>query len=58
MLIIFSLFRKAVEISRVDYEPCEEDILYSEGIASNKVASLEFYFPEDRMEYIDTPLVR
>ncbi|KAH6791929.1 hypothetical protein C2S52_002406 [Perilla frutescens var. hirtella] len=35
---------RAVEISRVDYEPSEMDILYSEAIASNEVASFEFSF--------------
>ncbi|KAL1557137.1 non-specific serine/threonine protein kinase [Salvia divinorum] len=44
---------RAVEISRTDYEPSEMDILYSEGIPSNEVASMEFSFPklEPRFEH-------
>ncbi|CAA0830914.1 Extra-large guanine nucleotide-binding protein 1 [Striga hermonthica] len=38
---------RAVEISRVDYEPSQMDILYAEGItSSNGVATMEFSFPE------------
>ncbi|KAH6774604.1 hypothetical protein C2S51_013008 [Perilla frutescens var. frutescens] len=43
---------RAVEISRVDYEPSEMDILYSEGIASSEVASIEFSFPKSSQELI------
>ncbi|KAL3515225.1 hypothetical protein ACH5RR_022127 [Cinchona calisaya] len=49
---------RAVEISRVDYEPSDMDILYTEGItSSNGVASVEFSFPmpsqDGYMEPID-----
>ncbi|EPS66536.1 hypothetical protein M569_08237, partial [Genlisea aurea] len=37
---------RAVEISRVDYEPTETDILFAEGLSSsNGIASMKFSFP-------------
>jgi len=37
---------QAVEISRIDYEPLDMDILYAEGITlSNSLSSMEFSFP-------------
>lgn len=47
---------RAVEISRVDYEPSDIDILYAEGIRfSNGIASVEFSFPQSVQDsYMDT----
>lgn len=47
---------KAIEISRVDYEPSDVDILYAEGITfSNGIASVEFSFPQSVQDsYMDT----
>ncbi|KAL0365456.1 UNVERIFIED_CONTAM: Extra-large guanine nucleotide-binding protein 1 [Sesamum angustifolium] len=42
---------EAVEISRIDYEPSEMDILYAEGItSSNGVASVDFSFPKSSQD--------
>ncbi|KAH6812609.1 hypothetical protein C2S51_000264 [Perilla frutescens var. frutescens] len=42
---------RAVEISRMDYEPSEMDILYSDGItSSNGVASVEFSLPKSSQD--------
>ncbi|KAL5562540.1 hypothetical protein UlMin_032287 [Ulmus minor] len=48
---------RAVEISRMDYEPSDTDILYAEGIASsNCVTSMEFSYPKIEQESIlDAP---
>ena len=36
---------QAVEISRIDYEPSDMDIMYAEGITlSNSLTSMEFSF--------------
>lgn len=38
---------QAVEISKVDYEPTDMDIMYAEGISlSNSLTSVEFSFPK------------
>ncbi|MED6168372.1 Extra-large guanine nucleotide-binding protein 2 [Stylosanthes scabra] len=37
---------RAVEISKIDYEPSDMDIMYAEGITlSNSITSMEFSFP-------------
>lgn len=41
------LILQAVDISRVDYEPSDTDILYADGINfSNAVACTDFHFPQ------------
>lgn len=47
-----------MEICRADYEPCDMDMLYADGItSSNGVASMEFSYPtpsqEGYMEAVD-----
>ncbi|XP_019448536.1 PREDICTED: extra-large guanine nucleotide-binding protein 1-like isoform X2 [Lupinus angustifolius] len=42
---------RAVEISKIDYQPSNMDILYAGGITlSNSLASMEFSFPVSRAE--------
>lgn len=42
---------QAIEISKIDYEPSDMDILYAEGITlSNSITSMEFSFPASRGE--------
>ncbi|XP_020216163.1 extra-large guanine nucleotide-binding protein 1 isoform X2 [Cajanus cajan] len=42
---------RAVEISKIDYEPSDMDILYAEGISlTNSLASMEFCFPKSGSE--------
>ncbi|KAF7810934.1 extra-large guanine nucleotide-binding protein 1-like [Senna tora] len=42
---------RAVEISKVDYEPSDTDIMYAEGITlSNSLTSVEFSFPKTSHE--------
>ncbi|OIW08689.1 hypothetical protein TanjilG_03365 [Lupinus angustifolius] len=42
---------QAVEISKIDYQPSDMDILYAGGITlSNSLASMEFSFPVSRAE--------
>lgn len=42
---------QAVEISKIDYEPSDMDILYAEGLSlSNSLTSMEFSFPKLRSE--------
>lgn len=44
---------QAVEISRMDYEPSDMDILYAEGISSsNSLASMEFSFPDSASDSV------
>ncbi|XP_057782900.1 extra-large guanine nucleotide-binding protein 1-like isoform X2 [Salvia miltiorrhiza] len=47
---------RAVEITQIDYEPTQMDILYAEGITtSNGVASMEFSFPKSSLDwYMDS----
>lgn len=56
VFISFVLFQKAVEISRMDYEPSELDMLYSDGVtSSNGVASMEFSLPKSSQDgYMET----
>ncbi|XP_047153601.1 extra-large guanine nucleotide-binding protein 1-like [Vigna umbellata] len=56
---------RSVEISRIDYEPLDMDILYAEGITlTNGLSSMEFSFPvsahEDSLDpvYRHDPLLR
>lgn len=56
---------QAIEISRIDYEPLDMDILYAEGITlSNGLSSMEFSYTvtghEDSLdpEYEDDPSLR
>jgi hypothetical protein len=42
---------QAIEISKVDYQPSDMDILYAEGISlSNSLTSMEFSFPKSSRE--------
>ncbi|CAJ2674240.1 unnamed protein product [Trifolium pratense] len=42
---------RAIEISKVDYQPSDMDILYAEGISlSNSLTSMEFSFPKSSRE--------
>lgn len=42
---------QAVEISKVDYEPTDMDIMYAEGVTlSNCLTSVEFSFPKTSRE--------
>ena len=42
---------QAIEISKIDYEPSEMDILYAEGLSlSNSLTSMEFSFPKSSSE--------
>lgn len=48
---------RAVEVTQMDYEPTQMDILYAEGItSSNGVASMEFTFPKSSQDwYMESP---
>ncbi|XP_022148621.1 extra-large guanine nucleotide-binding protein 1-like isoform X2 [Momordica charantia] len=47
---------RAVDISSMDYDPSDNDILYAEGISScNNLSNMEFSFPESRQDALLDP---
>ncbi|XP_038901537.1 extra-large guanine nucleotide-binding protein 1-like isoform X2 [Benincasa hispida] len=47
---------RAIDISSIEYDPSDNDILYAEGISScNSLSSMEFMFPESRQDSILDP---
>ncbi|XP_008459239.2 extra-large guanine nucleotide-binding protein 1-like isoform X1 [Cucumis melo] len=47
---------RAIDISSIEYDPSDNDILYAEGITlCNSLSSMEFMFPESRQDSLLDP---